>query len=57
VRPRPGDQFKRFDECAVMDFLKLIRVGIEIRPEGSRFGTVQLTAPARHRFFLAPPGG
>lgn len=28
---RPGDEFRRFDECAVLDFLRMIGVPTEIR--------------------------
>jgi hypothetical protein len=52
VRARPGDEFKRFSECAVVDFLRLLGVGVD--PDRAPFGTVELAAPARHRFFLAP---
>jgi hypothetical protein len=28
---RPGDEFRRFDECAVLDFLRAIGLGVELR--------------------------
>ncbi len=31
IRARPGDEFTRFDECAVLDFLRLLGVAVELR--------------------------
>jgi hypothetical protein len=31
VPARPGDEFRRFDECAVLDFLRMLGVLVEIR--------------------------
>lgn len=28
---RPGDEFGRFDECAVLDFLRALGVGVDLR--------------------------
>jgi hypothetical protein len=32
---RPGDEFSRGDECAVIDFLRMLGVGIELRDYGT----------------------
>ena len=31
VPARPGDEFRRFDECAVLDFLRMLGVDIQLR--------------------------
>ena len=31
VPPRPGDEFKRFDECSVLNFLRMLGVHVELR--------------------------
>jgi hypothetical protein len=33
---RLGDQFSRGDECAVLDFLRMLGVGIQLRDQGNR---------------------
>lgn len=30
VPARPGDEFRRFDECAVLDFVRMLRVPVDI---------------------------
>lgn len=55
VKPRPDDQFRRFDECAVIDFLRLLHVDIFLGPDPKGhwpFGVVQLRSPVRHRFWV-----
>lgn len=31
VLPRPGDEFRLFDECAILNFLRLLRIRVEMR--------------------------
>jgi hypothetical protein len=33
VPVRPGDEYTRFDECSVLDFLRLLGVAVEVRDE------------------------
>lgn len=40
IPARPGDEFRRFSECAVLDFLRMLGVAIELRDH-----RVQLKAP------------
>jgi hypothetical protein len=45
VRARPGDEFRRFDECAVLDFLRMLGVAVGrsegyVRPESPVFRSV-----------------
>lgn len=30
---RPGDEFRRFDECAVLDFLRMLGVAVNLRKD------------------------
>ncbi len=46
VPARNGDEFKRFDECAVLDFLRFLGVGIELREQ-----YVRILAPKYKSFF------
>jgi hypothetical protein len=50
VPARPGDEFKRFDECAVLDFLRILNVRVELqdRYESGR------KLPHRYVTFFAP---
>jgi len=50
VPARPGDNFCRFDECAVLDFLGMLGVPTEIR-----FRIVLLKAPLFKSAILEPP--
>jgi len=40
IPARPGDEFRRFDECAVLDFMRMLGVGVERHD-----GYVRLKAP------------
>jgi hypothetical protein len=40
VPARPGDQFRRFDECAVLDFLRMLGIGV-----GLQDGYVRVQSP------------
>src|SRR5262249_30770822 len=31
IPARPGDEFSRFDECAVLDFLRLLSIRVELK--------------------------
>lgn len=48
VRVRPADEFTRFDECAVLDFLRFLGVRVELRN-----GYVTLLAPKLRSFKTA----
>ena len=37
VPAREGDEFKKFDECAVIDFMRFLKVGVEVRDRYVRF--------------------
>jgi hypothetical protein len=37
VPVRPGDQFRRFDECAVVDFLRALDVAVNVRDQYVQF--------------------
>jgi hypothetical protein len=52
---RPGDEFSRGDQCAVVDFLRMLGVGIELRDRGTgtRYVT-PLADPSRAFTVLAP---
>lgn len=45
---RPGDEFRRFDECAALDFLRFLGVRVELR---DRY--VTLPAPEFRSFWIA----
>ncbi|HEY3320921.1 MAG TPA: hypothetical protein VGP72_10690 [Planctomycetota bacterium] len=49
VPARDGDEFKRFDECAILDFMRLLGIPVELR--GKR---VTFIAPEYKRFFVGP---
>jgi hypothetical protein len=52
VKARPGDEFTRFDECAVLDFLRLLGVDVQLRPHPAHgYERVTLMTPARHRYW------
>jgi hypothetical protein len=40
TKARPGDEYNRFDECAVLDFLRMLGVGVSVQN-----GYVQLDSP------------
>jgi hypothetical protein len=40
TKARPGDAYNRFDECAVLDFLRMLGVGVSVQN-----GYVQLNSP------------
>jgi hypothetical protein len=44
---RVGDEFTRGDECAVVDFLRMLGVGIELRDYGGQRYVSPLAAPYR----------
>jgi hypothetical protein len=46
----PGDRFARGDECAVLDFLGLLGVGVDVVE-----GRVRWRAPLSRRFMVVPP--
>jgi hypothetical protein len=48
VPARPGDEFRRFDECAVLDFLRLLGVRVELRDH-----YVRLLAPVWRTFRIS----
>jgi hypothetical protein len=50
VPARPGDQFRRFDECAVLDFLRML--GLRV---GLQDGRVRLQSPVLHSAFKLCP--
>lgn len=58
VPVRLGDEFTRFDECAVLDFLRLLRVRVELRQERiwpdkeMTRGIVTFLAPEFQRFWM-----
>lgn len=57
VRARPGDEFTRFDDCAILDFLRLLRVGVELRPmpqtpDRPMWRAVTLATPVVREFWL-----
>jgi hypothetical protein len=33
VPARPGDEFRRFDECSVVDFLRMLGIAVEVRDQ------------------------
>lgn len=47
VPARPGDEFTRFHECSVLDFLRLLGVDVELRD-----GRVRLLSPEHRRFWI-----
>ena len=52
VKARPGDEFTRFDECAVLDFVRLLGVDVQLRPDPVHgYERVTLMTPARHRYW------
>jgi hypothetical protein len=48
VPPRPGDEFTRFDECAALDFLRLLGIRVALR---DRY--VRLLSPIWRTFRIA----
>jgi len=46
-RARAGDEFTRGDECAVVDFLRMLGVGVELRDYGGRRYVTPLALPYR----------
>ncbi len=55
VKARPGDEFGRFDECAVLDFLRLLRVDVQLRPHPVHgYRCVTLMTPPRHTYWTPP---
>ena len=49
---RTGDEFSRGDECAVVDFLRMLGVGVELRDDGNGRRRVTPTATRRIAFEL-----
>lgn len=47
VPARPGDEFTRFAECSVLDFLRMLGVDVALRS-----GCVRLAAPEFRRFWV-----
>lgn len=46
VPPRPGDQYTRFHSCAVLNFLRMLRIGV-----GVEDSSVRLHAPVFRQLF------
>lgn len=46
IPARPGDEFNRFDECAVVDFLRMLGIPIELRD-----GYVRVNSPVYRSVF------
>jgi hypothetical protein len=51
IPPRSGDEFTRFDECSVLNFLRMLGVEVELRAYKDKNGQ---TLPNRYVTFLAP---
>lgn len=49
VKARPGDEFTRFSECSVIDFLRLLRVPARLRNQ-----CVEIDAPVMSEFWWRP---
>jgi len=54
---RPGDQFTRGGECSVLDFLRLLGIGIELRDYGNQQRYVTPLAPRWRAFKVVASGG